>query len=517
MELPAIASAVGAVLGQGHKLVDLIITLKYARSDIEDRAIKIESYWRRTQVQLDFAQSTWSGLREEHQASQLSILSLLQSKIKTAERRVEGLLKKQKDGHCNPDSRRKIKLTKYLLVKPYLDSLIDELAEWSAVYDPSWFLIMKIANPKIDDELKRLTSASSKEATVLLRRATKVRAAISKFEPSDTHIFLSPNELEKMDTRRVPHSQAMIAHEQGSSTSYIVDSIPCPGHSNTETMTQDIRRLARKLRAVDPAVFGVLRCRGVVKMRHVTGSRVASFDMIFDTPSPGTPMSLRNCLLMQQPHSLTDRFSLAKRIATSVNYVHTLAFVHKGIRPENFISFLNPTAEDDLTLDSFYLIGFEQVRSEDGNTYLRGSANWEQNMYRHPERQGSFPEERYKMQHDIYSLGVCLLEIGLWNSFVMYDNNGRISGPGRAFEVSASDLLRFTPGAFKDLLVGLAKRRLPPIMGNTYTEVVVDCLTCLDADNDEYEEISEAEDQDGVVVGVKFINQVLLQLNEISV
>ncbi|GIZ43254.1 hypothetical protein CKM354_000648600 [Cercospora kikuchii] len=517
MEAGAIVSVVGIVLGQGNRLVDLIITLKHARSDIEDRAVKIESYWRRTQVQLDFARSTWAGLREEHQASQISILSLLQSKIKYAEQRVEGLLKKQKDGNASPDARRKLKLTKYLLVKPYLDSLISELAQWSAIYDPSWFLIMKIANPKIDDELKRLTSSSSKEATVLLRRATKVRAAISKTESSDTHVFLSPAELDRMEKRRVPHSQATIAREHSATTSYIVDSIPCPGHSNADTMAQDIRRLARKLRAVDPAVFGVLRCRGVVKMRHVTGSRVASFDMIFDTPSAGTPMSLRNSLLMQQPHSLTDRFALAKRIATSVNYVHTLAFVHKGIRPENFISFLSPTAEDDLTLGSFYLIGFEQVRSEDGNTYLRGSANWEQNMYRHPERQGSFPEERYKMQHDIYSLGVCLLEIGLWSPFVLYDHNGRISGPGQAFEVSAADLRGFSPAAFKDLLVGLAKRRLPPIMGNTYTEVVVDCLTCLDADNDEYEEISEVEDQDGVVVGVKFINQVLLKLNEISV
>lgn len=34
-------------------------------------------------------------------------------------------------------------------------------------------------------------------------------------------------------------------------------------------------------------------------------------------------------------------------------------------------------------------------------------------------------EEAFKMQHDIYSLGVCLLEIALWRSFVL-------CGPGES-------------------------------------------------------------------------------------
>jgi hypothetical protein len=37
---------------------------------------------------------------------------------------------------------------------------------------------------------------------------------------------------------------------------------------------------------------------------------------------------------------------------------------------------------------------------------------------------GEFPAEEYKMQHDIYSLGVCLLEIGLWEPLVEYPEDG---------------------------------------------------------------------------------------------
>ena len=32
------------------------------------------------------------------------------------------------------------------------------------------------------------------------------------------------------------------------------------------------------------------------------------------------------------------------------------------------------------------------------------------------------------MQHDIYSLGVCLLEIGLWRSFVYYEGEDSSDG-----------------------------------------------------------------------------------------
>lgn len=31
------------------------------------------------------------------------------------------------------------------------------------------------------------------------------------------------------------------------------------------------------------------------------------------------------------------------------------------------------------------------------------------------------PEEEYEMRHDVYSLGVCLLEVGLGTSFVSFE------------------------------------------------------------------------------------------------
>ena len=45
-------------------------------------------------------------------------------------------------------------------------------------------------------------------------------------------------------------------------------------------------------------------------------------------------------------------------------------------------------------------------------------------------------------------------------------------------------------------------------MGDTYTEVVINCLTCLDEDNEDFGNPEEFEDEDGVQIGVRYIEKV---------
>ncbi|SMR41244.1 unnamed protein product [Zymoseptoria tritici ST99CH_3D1] len=452
MEVVGCVSAVVALLSKGNQLIELIVTLRDARSEIAERVTKIQSHWVQTKVQLDFAERAWTGLSEEHQETQLNVLELLHGKVKSANLRVHGLIRKSDRATGTRKEQTRIKRSKYLFVKPFLDSVIRDLTQWQELYNPTWFLIMKIVNPIIDTELQRKDLSVSAE----------------------------------VNTR----------------------------YSYVGIMTQDIRRLASKLKVVDPATFAVLRCRGVVKSRHQGSDRITSFEIVFETPSNHKPRTLRQHLLIQQPHSLTDRIHLAKRLAVAVNYVHTLGFVHKNVRPDNVISFPDPSSS---RLPTFYLIGFENMRSEDGYSHFYGSEDWSQNIYRHPQRQGIHPEERYNMRHDIYSLGVCLLEIGLWSSFVSYGEQEVVVGPGEALDLSKVELQRCLPDDIKWHLVGLAKDKLRSVLGDMYTEVVVSCLTCLDGDSDDYGELVDEEDADGVGVGVRFIQKVLLKLNEISV
>jgi hypothetical protein len=67
--------------------------------------------------------------------------------------------------------------------------------------------------------------------------------------------------------------------------------------------------------------------------------------------------------------------------------------------------------------------------------------------------------------------------------------------------------------AFKlgDYFDHLAKTRLPITMGEKYFAGVVTCLTCLDKEN------GDSGDEEGVLVAVRFIETILLKLNEINV
>jgi hypothetical protein len=101
------------------------------------------------------------------------------------------------------------------------------------------------------------------------------------------------------------------------------------------------------------------------------------------------------------------------------------------------------------------------------------------------------------MQHDIYSLGVCLLEIGLWTSFVTASATN--PSPNIPADSSAPHKTYFTT---------MAREHLPYRMGEKYTNVVINCLTCMDATNEEFGDESEFEDDFGIRIGVKYIEKV---------
>ncbi|KAK5702479.1 hypothetical protein LTR17_022276 [Elasticomyces elasticus] len=498
MELAAAASVVtivSTVLKHGNTVVELYLSLKDARSEVDERVTQVRSHWHRTRVQIEFIERTWTTLRPEHQTNQTEILTLLNNKLKYAERKVQGLVKKNK-GYT--DDKPKVKRWKYVFLKSYLDNVINDLAKWQTLCR-AW----------------QTSSSRSPEGMAVLDTAKGVReaAALKSTPEAEKNIFLPA--VERADLARIRYSSALVMRRPTSSSISIVEIIPCPTGNYIGSATQDIRRLASKLRRVDPKTFGILQCRGAIKMYANQGARLTSFHVVLKAASSGEPHTLRRHLTNRTDHTLTERTTVAKSLATSVSYVHTLGFVHKNIRPENILGF----DSDDNKLGAFYLIGFEQIRSADGKTYMRGDDEIEKNVYRHPERQGPHPEEAYVMQHDIYSLGVCLLEIGLWDTFVRYNSKTDIvEAPGLALELSLEELRRKRPNAIKEHLVALARRKLPQLMGEIYTEVVVSCLTCLDEDSLDYGDGEDAgEKADDVLVGVRFIEQVLMKLNEISV
>ena len=258
----------------------------------------------------------------------------------------------------------------------------------------------------------------------------------------------------------------------------------------------------------------VLTCDGVIKIQNSPGA-ITGYDFVFNVPTPlHTPRSLRDILLTPPANvALNERFSLASLLSRSVFFMHASNFVHKSIRPDNIIVFQDSSSQ----LGRPFLVGFERFRKDTTVTHRFGDDLWERNLYRHPQRQGIAPDEDFSMQHDIYSLGVVLLEIGLNTSFAWpkTNDNGLIQWSPNTDLGLFDNHDHHKPGkarSVKRKFVNMAGEELPSLMGNKYTQVVVSCLTCLDKDNEGFGDESEFEDEDGILVGVRFIEKVSLNL-----
>ncbi|KAF5671116.1 hypothetical protein FDENT_11000 [Fusarium denticulatum] len=193
-------------------------------------------------------------------------------------------------------------------------------------------------------------------------------------------------------------------------------------------------------------------------------------DLIATTrPAPSKPGGIE---LIPPKHPLEQRFELARKITSAVMYVHVMQYVHKFIQTSNIVMFARNdpstanTEQFPKVLGEPFLCGFETSRYDrSASDYGQYDVAWDYDIYRHPKRQGLHPQSRYTMNHDLYSLGVVLLELGLWRPLrVMGSRN-----PGS------------TSGSVKDHLKKLAMTGLPCMMGTKYRDVV---LFCLDIDGD---------------------------------
>lgn len=116
-------------------------------------------------------------------------------------------------------------------------------------------------------------------------------------------------------------------------------------------------------------------------------------------------------------------------IAVALFYLHSYSWVHENMRTSNVLMLAEktghrqgPTDSGRESLSRPFLIGYDAARSSQG-VYSIGNEDVKiedeiiaQSLFCHPDRQGDAAGDRlrYQMCHDQYSLGVVLLEIGLW-------------------------------------------------------------------------------------------------------
>ena len=442
---------------------------------------------------------------------------MLEGKLKEAVVLIDGIIGKKRLDNASVNvlvrKQGELKKAKFVLqVKKCLNETIAELEKWHTMFDPSWYLMMSAKNPTIDEHLDKAREdrAETQQIVAMTKGLRDVLNDDSEIKQK-MHVFLSAEQLNNGIRDAIEYSTAQVFQRHGSASRTVLDPVTCDRGESIPLLTKHVRELAKKLTKADPFTFGLMKCRGVVKLTSHEG-HLSGFNFVFNVPDTlSDPISLRGMLLRGQYNGLLNgRFDIAKQLARSIMYIHSFQFVHKNIRPETILIFRNSSTNSEAP----FLLGFEKFRPAEAATSYLGDAAWETNLYRHPSRQGLHPEDSYRMQHDIYSLGVCLLEIGLWGSFVQYNKPGGEPSAAPIFDIidTTNSGKEQKASAIKERLLEMATQSLPGKMGAMYTSIVVNCLTCLDDENDDFGDESEFLDEDGILIGVKYIQKVHLAL-----
>ena len=229
--------------------------------------------------------------------------------------------------------------------------------------------------------------------------------------------------------------------------------------------------LACLLQQPKERIFRIPHCVG---WRFVASTRHIAF--VFQSPMPSVSQPRSLLWLLQNNEgrpSLKDKFMLAHTLARSVSQLQLVQWVHESFRSEHILFFglpdqdgLEEKSQGPLSVPFHepWIFGFDFSRPESYFSHGFVDVNVDRDVYRHPDRQGH-PTAVFNKWHDIYSLGVVLLEIGLWEPAVTQDH------PNHRFENMKDQY------GIKNRLIKVANARLSSRMGPKYTELVVKCLT----------------------------------------
>ncbi|OCB92166.1 hypothetical protein A7U60_g458 [Sanghuangporus baumii] len=268
---------------------------------------------------------------------------------------------------------------------------------------------------------------------------------------------------------------------------------------------KETKRLAKTLRedkqseyGVSTKNIGILRCCGYMRPNQET------FEVIYRKPKGYTARTLRKLLTTPgtEFHPIEKRIAFALQLANAVHAFHLMGFVHKGIRPEAILV-LEPMKEPHIpfyNIGTPFLAGFNAARyNESLSGMYRFDRVMNKKLYHEPRHLGKVRPQKYLMRDDVYSLGVCLLEIGLWRSVFRWNEATKFyvvdawakdlfadlpwTTDGECLDYNSDDESDCDENEYavdalrKKKLINMAKTELNTKVNKAYCDAVLTCLT----------------------------------------
>jgi len=213
-----------------------------------------------------------------------------------------------------------------------------------------------------------------------------------------------------------------------------------------------------------PEEFRALDCRGFFH-----DPNQFAFGIVYNYSLPteldlsnSKPKSLQNLIagtteLIHLHPALDDKLRLAYTLARSVLEFHLVGWLHRGLTSSNIAFFAAKRLGQEQSLREPYVIGFNHSRPDEISAFTTGPTELRAELYHHPAYLND--SRRYCAEFDYYSLGIILLEIGLWRPL--------------------DEITRRYKGSYEETRDKLLKERVPLLkqsMGRRYCEAVRVCL-----------------------------------------
>lgn len=217
--------------------------------------------------------------------------------------------------------------------------------------------------------------------------------------------------------------------------------------------------------------FRVLHCLG-----YLNADKENRYGMVFRYPQGTTTASLRERLARDYKKNvqrdLDARLKLARDLANSVYRFLSTGWLHKNLRADSVLFFEADNAENAYGLPEMYLGGFGFTRRDSPRELTENLPSILNSLPQEsewllyvqptavPSRIDSKDATRSSMYSDVYSFGILLLEIALWQPVAKLRSS------------------KWTIAEFHSIVFKKYEQQLRSTVGLKFTEVVRRCLQC---------------------------------------
>ena len=253
---------------------------------------------------------------------------------------------------------------------------------------------------------------------------------------------------------------------------------PVKGKIKPSRAVKRIERLTSCLNEQERERLRTLRCEGWFERERQFGllfSPEPGYETGYGSESEVEPMSLRNALrsrhdLFGRP-SEAERFHMSRVLVRALGAWHESDWIHQSMNISSVL-FLRRLGDRFHDWSNPFLCDFTRSCPSDMASVPLGTSTHQQDIHRHPACVGDEETFRRK-EHDIYSLGVVLLQIALWEEAKTKPPVAEALKPGKSAYAITSALL------------SLVHENKDKSMNNDYWTAVRNCLSLDVPDQDD--------------------------------